>query len=426
MDSDMGDSDSDRNDIRAVIMPTAEDSDAEDSDMSFDPNASDSDDSDFDEEDASSSEDIVAGPSRAAEPVEPVDDEEGIVQRIVAETKKERTHPPDIQTEDFVMDISFHPISDLLAVGLITGDVVLYKYSLTENTLVSTYETHTKACRDVEFSDDGDILFSASKDKGIVLTDMSTGKMIRFYDDAHEAPIYCLRTIDENLFATGDEDGHLKVWDRRNKDPLPIFSLKEVDDYISCILTNDEKKYLLMTSGDGFLTTVNMRARKLYVQSEQYDEELTSMGLFRDGQKLVAGSSKGKLYSFNWDHFGYHCDAFPAFKSGINALVPVSERMAIMGCEDGILRAANTVAGKRLGVVGQHSMAVETMDISNTAEFVASSSHDNDIRFWNIKYFEEFDEGVGEKIIVNKERTVNLPSSKFAGSADFFSGLANQ
>lgn len=165
-----------------------------------------------------------------------VDMEEEIVNRIIAESKKSRDHPPDIKTDDFVVDISFHPISDLLAVGLITGDVQLYKYSLTGNELVSTYETHTKACRDVEFSDDGDILYSISKDKGIVLTDVATGKMSRFYDEAHEEPIYCIKAINENLFATGDDDGTLKVWDLRSKESSPIFSLKEVFLNISCAL----------------------------------------------------------------------------------------------------------------------------------------------------------------------------------------------
>lgn len=59
----------------------------------------------------------------------------------------------------------------------------------------------------------------------------------------------------------GDEDGMVKLWDRREKEDQPIFSLKEVDDYISCILTNNAKKTLLITSGDGYLTAINIGAR---------------------------------------------------------------------------------------------------------------------------------------------------------------------
>jgi WD repeat-containing protein 55 len=50
--------------------------------------------------------------------------------------------------------------------------------------------------------------------------------------------------------------------------------------------------------------------RKMYVQSEPYEEELTSMGIFRNKSKVIVSSSKGNFYTFNWGQFGYHCDAF--------------------------------------------------------------------------------------------------------------------
>lgn len=59
----------------------------------------------------------------------------------------------------------------------------------------------------------------------------------------------------------GDDDGTIKVWDTRDRSKDPIFSLKEVDDYITSILTNDAKKVLLATSGDGFLTAINIGSR---------------------------------------------------------------------------------------------------------------------------------------------------------------------
>ena len=119
-----------------------------------------------------------------------------------------------------------------------------------------------------------------------------------------------MANVNENLFATGDDGGVLKLWDMRQRTNDPVFTLKEVEDYISSIVTNDQCRYLLMTSGDGFLTTINIPQKKLYVQSEVYEEEMTCMGIFRKDSKLVVGSSKGNFYTFNWGQFGYHCDAF--------------------------------------------------------------------------------------------------------------------
>lgn len=136
---------------------------------------------------------------------EPIDEEEEdeTIKAIRQESQKERDRPPNIKCEDFITDISFHPQNDLLAVASIVGDVLLYKYSNEENILERTLELHTRACRDIEFSADGNILFSTSKDKSIMMSDVETGKLVKFYENSHDVAVNCLTVIDENLFATG-------------------------------------------------------------------------------------------------------------------------------------------------------------------------------------------------------------------------------
>lgn len=131
------------------------------------------------------------------------EEEDEVIKAIRRENERQRDHPPTIQCEEFITDICFHPKEDIIAVASIIGDVVLYKYSNEENTLLNTLEMHTKACRDVEFNEDGKVMFSVAKDKSIMLTDVETTKLINFFDDAHDSPIYCVRVLDSNLFITG-------------------------------------------------------------------------------------------------------------------------------------------------------------------------------------------------------------------------------
>lgn len=63
---------------------------------------------------------------------------------------------------------------------------IRYKYDNEETNLISTIELHLKACRDIEFSEDGQILFSAGKDLCIAITDVETEKLTRLYEKAHE------------------------------------------------------------------------------------------------------------------------------------------------------------------------------------------------------------------------------------------------
>ncbi|KAM7363742.1 WD repeat-containing protein 55 homolog [Cochliomyia hominivorax] len=371
----------------------------------------------------SSSADNEAEGTRSVLDLDENEEDDETVKAIIAAIKKPKTSPPEIQSEDFVTDICFHPERDIIALATITGDVALYEYSNEGNKLLRNIEVHAKACRDVEFSEDGRNILTCSKDKSIMVTDMETEKLKKFYESAHEEAINKLHVLNENIFATGDDSGTVKLWDLRTKNE--IFALKEVEDYITQLCTNEAGKLLLVTSGDGYLTTINIAARKLYVQSEPYEEELTCMGIYRGDSKLVVGSSKGNLYTFNWGQFGYHCDKFPGVKSPMSEMIPITDRIACVAGEEGIIRAVHIAPFRNLGVVGQHSMPVESMDINHSGELIASSSHNNDVRFWNVKYFEEFGEiKYNEKHNSYKEKRHNLPSSKFSNTSDFFSDLA--
>lgn len=272
---------------------------------------------------------------RVIDDYDPDDEEDEVVKKILTELKKPRLKPPNISTEDFPTDLSFHPDQDILAVGTVMGDLLIYKYSNEENKLLYTHEAHSKAIRDIEFSTDGRDLFSGGRDKSIMMTDFETGKLKRFWDNSHDNPIYTLAVIDENLVASGDDEGFVKLWDARVKGSDPIFSLQEVEDYISCIITNNQKRMLVCASGDGYLTTINIGQKKMYVQSEPYEEELTCAGIYRNESKVVVGSSKGNFYTFNWGEFGYHNDAFSGPLSPISLMIPITERIAITAGEDG-------------------------------------------------------------------------------------------
>lgn len=360
---------------------------------------------------------------RIIDDYDPNNEDDEVVRNIIKELKKERSKPKDIITDDFPTDLSFHPSQNILAVSTVMGDVMIYRYANDENLLLHTHEIHRKGIRDIEFSSSGLDLFSCSRDKSIVCCDFETGKFKRFWDNAHSEPIYTISVVDENLVASGDDEGTVRLWDLRVNTNEPVFSIKEVDDFISCITTNNQKKLLACTSGDGYLTTINIASKKMYIQSEPYEEELSCAGIFRNESKLIVGSSKGNFYTFNWGEFGYHNDAFSGPTTPISFMLPITERIAITAGEEGVIRAMHLVPGRILGIVGQHSLAVEALDISHDGELIASSSHDNDVRFWNIKYFEDFDE---IDYTAKPDKTAarhNFPSSLAANRSDFFADL---
>ncbi|CAK1603201.1 unnamed protein product [Parnassius mnemosyne] len=362
-----------------------------------------------------------SGPSNIE--VDQDEDEDEVIKAIKAEKSKPRDHPPAIICEDFIVDISFSPAKNLIALANIMGDVLMYEYNNEETKLLNTLELHVKACRDVEFNDEGDIMFTAGKDKAIIATDVETGKLKQCYENAHEEPVYSLHCLGSNKFVTGDDGGIVKLWDLRKSDP--VFSIKIGEEYVSDMITNDAQKYLVCAGGDGVLTSIDLKGSKIYTTSEEYDAELTCMGLFRSDTKLLVGSSKGKLYLFNWKEFGLHSDEYMGQKHSLQCMVPVTQNIVVTSGEDGVLRATHMFPQRHLGIVGQHNLPVECLDISYDGQFIASSSHNNDVKFWNISYFETIDSiiDVNHKQNKKKDMSNNLPSSSVKNASDFFSGL---
>lgn len=126
---------------------------------------------------------------------------------------KIRDTPEDIRLEAIANTVALHPSRDILVCGDVDGDVYAYSYSCTEGENRELWSSghHMKSCRQVRFSADGHKIYSVSRDKAVHLLDAERGKLVTRIRGAHEAPINSLLLVDENILATGDDGGTLKV-----------------------------------------------------------------------------------------------------------------------------------------------------------------------------------------------------------------------
>ena len=124
-----------------------------------------------------------------------------------------RETPEDIKLEAISNTLAFHPSRDVLAFGDLDGDIYAYSYSCTEGENKELWSSghHLKSCREIAFSGDGEKLFSVSKDKCVHMMDVEAGKLVTRIQKAHSAPINTLLVVDENILATGDDGGTVKV-----------------------------------------------------------------------------------------------------------------------------------------------------------------------------------------------------------------------
>ncbi|XP_073330961.1 WD repeat-containing protein 55 [Pagrus major] len=339
---------------------------------------------------------------------------------------KIRETPEDIKLEAIANTVALHPSRDMLVCGDVDGDVYAYSYSCTEGENRELWSSghHMKSCRQVRFSADGLKLYSVSRDKAIHLLDTERGQLVTRIRGAHGAPINSLLLVDENILATGDDGGTLKVWDMRKG--TDIMDLKQHEDYISDIAVDQAKRILLTASGDGTMGVFNIKRRRFELLSEYQSGDLTSVALMKRGKKVVCGSSEGTIYIFNWNGFGATSDRFALKAESVECIAPVTDNIMCTASMDGYIRAVNLLPNRVLGCIGQHvGEPIEELAKSWDSRFLASSAHDQLIKFWDISSLPNMTVNEYRK---RKKKGGQMKSltKKAHGDNDFFSGLVEE
>uniref|UniRef100_A0A6I8MYQ9 WD repeat-containing protein 55 n=1 Tax=Ornithorhynchus anatinus TaxID=9258 RepID=A0A6I8MYQ9_ORNAN len=337
-----------------------------------------------------------------------------------------RDTPEDVVLEAPASGLAFHPARDLLAAGDVDGDVFVYSYSCLEGGNKELWSSghHLKSCRALAFSEDGQKLFTVSKDKAIHTLDVEEGRLIRRISMAHSAPINSLLLVDEHCLATGDDAGRLRLWDQRRDGPC--MDLHEHEEYIADMALDPAKKLLLTAGGDGCLGVFNIKRRRFDLLSEPQASDLTSVVLMKRGKKVACGSSDGTIYLFNWDGFGATSDRFALKAESIDCMVPITDNLLCTGATDGLIRAVNILPNRVVGSVGQHAgEPIERLALARCGRLLASSGHDQRLKFWDVASLRSLvvDDYRRRK---KKGGPLKTLSAKAWGGDDFFAGLREE
>lgn len=76
--------------------------------------------------------------------------------------------------------------------------------------------------------------------------DPAIGTVIKDRDGAHESPVNRIYCVNEQLVASGDDEGVIKFWDARQEDSIRSYT--HHFDYISDFTYFDDKRHLVSTS----------------------------------------------------------------------------------------------------------------------------------------------------------------------------------
>ncbi|KAJ1982372.1 WD domain repeat-containing protein 55 [Dimargaris xerosporica] len=314
-------------------------------------------------------------------------------------------------------DMAYHPQESLLMAGLVTGEVHCFRTAphstdtdtgvAVEHDCVFTTRPHKKAIRSVDFLTNSRLfqgakepggsesshcqLVTASRDKSWSLLSVTpTGaEVVHRYESAHPEPLSKIRALTTtNMVATGDDNGVVRVWDVRTNKQVQEYT--HHFDYIGDMFFVPEKRRLLTAGTDGQLAVLDLRHSKPVALSDEQDDELLSVMPVKNNQKVVVGTQTGVLGIFSWGNWGDVTDRFPGHPESVDTLCRVNDDTLLTGSSDGIIRAISIQPNALVGVVGSHSAyPIERLDFSPDFDYLASLSHDNEIKLWSVKHLFE-------------------------------------
>ncbi|KAG0231243.1 WD domain repeat-containing protein 55 [Actinomortierella wolfii] len=300
---------------------------------------------------------------------------------------KKHEEPETLVYKSTVFDFAFHPTQDIIATGLITGHINCVKYAPGQgnNEVMWSIRPSKKSVRGLAFSHDGAGLFTVTKDGSIGALDVSTGNVLIKKSEAHEAPINTVRLLTETVLATGDDNGVIKLWDVRTGNETMAYS--DNVDFISDMDYDPASKTLVASSGQGTVSVYDIRKPKMLDMSATQDDELLSICIVKDRRKVLAGSQEGILNIYSWGDWGDCTDRFIGHPNSIDTICKIDEDTVVTGSSDGLIRVIDILPNKFQGVVGEHEdYPIECLRLSHDRTYLASSSHDDTVRFWDVRY----------------------------------------
>jgi hypothetical protein len=278
----------------------------------------------------------------------------------------------------------------------------------------------------------------------------ASGTLIWSQPAAHDAAANVVCPLAEHLIASGDEDGVIKIWDTRlagdaaastsalaaatSAAASTAVTFKKQKDVITDMQCIVDKATLLATAGDGTLGVYDLRKMRMAARSEPTEDELLSCAVIKGGSAVVTGTQEGVLLVWDWgkwtwteadeDTGVYGPERFKGHPQSIDALLVVDDDTIVTGSSDGLIRLLTVRPNKLVGILGEHSdFPIETLAWSRDRKYIASASHDNMIKFWDVGYLfeddddEDDDGGAGSAAAAGAGKAASRGKAGAAGSA---------
>ena len=179
-----------------------------------------------------------------------------------------------------------------------TTNQFLYEI-IQQSSAIRRFVGHTESITKAEFTPDGQMLLSASKDQTLILWDVSTGEMIRQFEGHSDEVIDFAVSPDSSYLVSASLDKTIILWNLASGEILRRFEGHQSGVYSvafsqdgNTIFSGSCAKQLHQSCRTGEIAVWDTNTGTMVTSIEAHKDFVTSLAVSPDNQQLISSSSK--------------------------------------------------------------------------------------------------------------------------------------
>jgi WD40 repeat protein/uncharacterized protein (DUF697 family) len=245
---------------------------------------------------------------------------------------------------------------------------------------------HNDEIKALSISLNDELLATASKDRVLTFWDYRNAQKVRQVESGHQKGIYSLAFGQDQVLASGSEDGEIKIWSvnsgavRRS-----LFGHKKA---VWCLAFNSAGNVLASGSNDDTTRLWNPSNGETIRELKGHQHGVYALAFSADGQTLATGSWDQTIIL--WDvETGEQRTVLKGHKAAVWQLAFTSDQKFLVSASDdnSIIIWDLATGNIRIRLDGHHH-GVYALALSPISSTIASGSWDRSLRIWNVELSE--------------------------------------
>ncbi|OAF60547.1 hypothetical protein VC83_03550 [Pseudogymnoascus destructans] len=249
------------------------------------------------------------------------------------------------------------------------------------NAILQTLEGHSGVVRSVAFSNNLQLLASASHDKTVKVWDVATGTLqqtLRGHSDWVSSVAF---SHDSKLLASASNDKTVKIWDAATG--MLQQTLEGHSIWVSSVAFSDDSKLLASASHDKTVKVWDVALGTLQQTLKGHSSVVSSVA-FLDNSKLLASASHDNTVKV-WDAAtGTLQQTLQGHSAGVDSVAfSHDSKLLASASYDNTVKVWDAATGTLQQTLRGHSHLVSSVAFSHDSKLLASVSHDKTVKVWD-------------------------------------------